>query len=105
MYSELGEKKDKVRAVAYFEIVLRNVTVRNGQISKSPGLLHCVTGQTGSSSQKRESEVICRNRVTVKGSHRHGVTFQKTGLPILFSLAVCCQMLPQQLAPLAICSD
>jgi hypothetical protein len=37
VYSELG-KKDKVRAVAYFETVLRNVTARHGQISESSGL-------------------------------------------------------------------
>lgn len=37
MYREL-ERKDKVRVVAYFETVLRNVTARHRQISKSAGL-------------------------------------------------------------------
>lgn len=30
-------KKDKVRTVAYFETVLRNVAARHEQISESPG--------------------------------------------------------------------
>ena len=37
MYSELG-KKDKVRAVAYFETVFRDVTAKHRQISESAGL-------------------------------------------------------------------
>jgi len=37
VYSELG-KKGKVRAVAYFETLLRNVTARHRQISESSGL-------------------------------------------------------------------
>jgi len=53
VYSELG-KKEKVRVVAYFETVLRNVTARHRQISKSPGLTLCDWANRVKQSTKRK---------------------------------------------------